>query len=378
MNKFLSITLLIILGLTSCVNNSDEPVPPTPGPTERLESEDDLIGGWMTYYSRKEIIIDYNTSQASMLPTFRDISYDGFITSFYKENGKYMFISKNTVEQTIDEGNYKISKGPTKDTILFLWETEDKQNIGQVKDTVVRQVINDINLTTGILKAAFPYTGRNIHDGTRYLITDYKISRNMAIAPNTVSGVLKDKVDFEDMTKGKWLIYGAEAFYNNAKDYNKTQEINDAITGLMFRFFTDPVKGKQVAYSHVNAPKESAANTFSVILIDDLFHILTSEKSEKVKKSAYTISNDKVQEALRYLKNKRKPSLEKTESKSILKSTIGTLAEEELEDLDVYIWVTDSKYKDGSIQTFVDLSEGNIEENVRIVERITYLVKRVE
>ena len=370
MNKFLLFFLIAILGLSGCANNSDEPDPVEPPEPPTRVSEDDFIGTWEAYYSVKHIIANYQESNQIKLPIFRDISYDGFPTTFYKTaDGKYRYTSKNAFGEFVEDNKYWVNKGEKIDTLKLESFNQEEDKL----DTTV-QVVQRLDKVTGYLKTDFLYYGRNKADGTKYFIRDDRSFRNTAISPNLITGVEKEKLDYEDMCNGSWEFEFVEIFIGGHYNSKESQLAMDNLKGLTYTFFTDPVKGRFSYYAMKDNPENGSS--YPLQMVDDVFWILNEPVPgvfpPQYKKNAKTKNqrqSERLNNALNYII--RKSAL----SSEINSSTLQLKAEEE-ELKSWFIWVTELSQRKGA--SFVDITEELNDEDITKVRRTKYYMKRIQ
>lgn len=332
MKKIFYLLFFSILGLSSCVNNNDEPDPivvPEPEPPVNA-TEDDLIGVWETYYYQKDIIYIYPSGEQQIFPGLRLIEYDGFRTEFYhdSEDNKYKFKSYNVIDHLIDEGTYSASS----DTVHFKFT----YLAGAPKDTTTKQIIRKLDPSKGIFKTEDVYPGTIGSTGAKFKVTDMKANRNVAIAP-TYTDESKVMVDsyFDELSKAPWDITGCAYYYNSLYQPDETKIMNDALvkTQTSYRFYKDAQGNKFCSVSSLNPEtnqiEEDKDSPYPIIIVDDvIYRFYTDSKTGETKS--------------------------------------------------LYIWVTDWKAKNGSL-TFVDKKNERLGNDISvIITTDQYLVQRKE
>lgn len=332
MKKIFYILFLSFLGLSSCVNNNDEPDPiviPEPEPPVSATA-DDLIGFWETYYYQKDIIYIYPSGEQQVFPGLRLTEYDGFRTRFYldPEDNEYKFKSYNVINQVIDEGTYTASSDTVHFNFTYL--------AGEPKDTITKQIIRRLDPSKGILKTEDIYPGTIANTGMKFKVTDMKANRNVDIAP-AYTDVPKVMVDahFDELSKAPWDITGCAYYYNSLYQPDETKIMNDALvkTKTSYRFYKDAQGNKFCSVSSLNPAtnqiEEDKDSPYPITIIDDVIYRFYTD-----------------------------PKTGKTES--------------------MYIWVTDWKKKDGSL-TFIDKKNERLGNDISvIITADQYLVQRKE
>jgi hypothetical protein len=275
-----------MLGLSGCVNNSDQPVPPViPDPDPPVNATvDDLIGTWETYYYKKDIIYIYPSGEEQIFPGLRLVDYDGYRTEFYLDpaDNKYKFKSYNVINHLNDEGTYSASS----DTVYFKFT----YLAGAAKDTTTKQIIRRLDPSKGILKTEDIYPGTIANTGMKFKVSDMKAQRNVAIAP-TYTDVQKVMVGsyFDELSKAPWDVKACAYYYNGLYQPGETEKMNDALTKTQtsYRFYKDTQGNKFCVISSLNpetnqieADKDSP---YPIIIIDDVIYFFyTSEKTGKL------------------------------------------------------------------------------------------------
>ena len=281
MKKILYILLFSILGLSACVNNSDEPekpVIPEPEPPVNATA-DDLIGIWETYYFKKDIIYIYPSGEQQIFPGLRLADYDGYKTEFYldSENNQHKFRSYNVINNINDEGTYSASS----DTIYFKFTFL----AGAPKDTSTSQIIRRLDPSKGILKTEDIYPGTIANTGAKYKIFDMKASRNTAIAP-TYTDVSKEIVNshFDEMSEAPWDVKSCAYYYNGLYQPSQTDKMNEALvkTQTSYVFYKDDKGNKFCIISSLNPATNEIEpdkdSPYPLIIVDDVIYFFYTDK----------------------------------------------------------------------------------------------------
>ncbi|WP_160111076.1 hypothetical protein [Dysgonomonas sp. Marseille-P4361] len=332
-----NLTLLFILGLTlltACSN--DEPDGPIkPEPPVVVPTEDALLGTWETYYYEKQITVNPGGAGGQERPYqgLRYIDYDGFRSSFVKENGKYIAKDYNLAGNLAFQADFHIKD----DTIKYA--RADKTEDG--RDTIIRswQRVREFNPEKGILMIDQSYYGTTKNDDTWYKITDVKTARNIKTAPTTTEGVTPKKhmIDFDDLCKGKWQIYLFREYENGKIKEAYSIEMTTKLQSTSFKFYVNDKGNKRCIMTEWNDNTEKLVSIdYPVLLIDDVVHLLYKEE---------------------------------------VKDEEGNV---ELEDASIFLWVT-SWGEDKTIgsDNFIDYKKSRYAENISITVETKIYIKRI-
>ncbi len=274
MRKILYILLFALIGLVSCSNNNDEKkgdewIPPTP-PTDLLE--DQILGTWETYYSQKEIQVKFSSGVQTTYPGFRLTEYDGFKTTFFKDpaTGEYKFKTFNVLYDLIEEGTYRTKV----DSVLFEWKSKHTG-----KDTTTYQRIREIGATDGVVKWFRNYPGRTA-DGTKYNITDTRANREINTNPTATNGVnpAKVKIDFDDLSKGKWQINGFFRYYGEDIDPVYNEKMGKVLIGTTFDFYTEGGDRRCIMRGYNRDTDKWEEVDYPVTVVDDVIYFFYKKK----------------------------------------------------------------------------------------------------
>ncbi|GAB6121201.1 hypothetical protein [Dysgonomonas termitidis] len=281
MKKILFILFFSLLGLSGCVNNGDEPdqpVIPQPEPPVNAAA-DDLIGTWETYYYKKDIIYIYSPGEQQIFPGLRLVDYDGYRTEFYLDpaDNKYKFKSYNVIDHLNDEGTYSASS----DTIYFKFTYLG----GVATDTTTKQIIRRLDPSKGILKTEDIYPGTIANTGMKFIVTDMKAQRNVAIAP-TFTDVSKVMVNtyFDELSEAPWDVKACAYYYNGLYQPGETAKMEEALTKTQtsYRFYKDAQGKKFCVISSLNPETneiEADKNSpYPIIIVDDVIYFFYTDK----------------------------------------------------------------------------------------------------
>lgn len=344
-NKIIYILLSLILGLSACSNNSDEPNPTPPPPGGEKTTLDKLIGTWETFYYKKYVAGLANESGAGTRD-LRFIDYDGFKTRFWKDatTGEYKFESLNVYDNPIgkngfkEEGTYRLSENG--DTIIFKWK------IRANTDTTTKATIDEFLAYPGVMQTSHTYYGKEKGTDRLFKVTDFKKSRNLAIAPNATGGVnpAKEKIDFDEISNGSWEIYRCAFWYAGKLDVYQTDSISKLLVGLTYKFYTE-TGGKKMC----KVKDGSIEELYSVKIVDDLiyFHPDLSLKSTK--------------NAVHFSRKRYKSKITKDSS----------------DDSDGGFWhlVSSRRERDGK-DSFIDLYENRMQGDITAIHKTEFYFRR--
>lgn len=322
MKRIFYILFIFSIGLTSCVNNNDEPTPtPIPPPTPPVSlSPDALIGMWETYYYTKAIRVNPNTTSEVIYQGLRLIDYDGFKTRLYKSGDAYKFTSVNVLNDTIDEGTYSVNG----DTLTFKW-------LKNGKDTLTWQKVTLFDPDKGVLKVDIAYEGVNSNK-VEYIITDTKCQRNIDVAPQFSDvNPPKVKIDYDNLSKGEWEIYQFNYFEGGIRNDEQTKLGLDTLGGLTYKFYTDK-NGDRRCYRKQRIPGTDkwGESDLPIVIVDDVISFIDVEKDASGK---------------------------------ILK------------DNSIFMWPREWKFRDG-VESFIDWKEERYVNDISIVIRTEAFVRR--
>lgn len=322
MNKFICISILISLFLVSC-SNEDDPIPVPPKPPVGL-TEDAILGTYETYYYEKQVVVNPGSSNESSYGGLRLTDYDGFRTTFAKENGKYKARDYNLMGDVILEADYHVSN----DTIRFQYVVDAKDGSDSIVKTF--QHVREFGRTEGIMKLANTYSGTTIYDGVKYEITDAKATRNTKTAPNSTQDMNPAKVmiDFDDMMNGTWHIYSFREYIDGVLDRRYSDLMTDTLSKTSYKFYKNEkgekcCKLKEWHYGTNSWYEEE----FPVVVIDDVIHLLFYD-----------------------------PVLEENSS--------------------LFLWVTSWKKRNGN-DSFIDLKEQRYTNDVKVIIKTEIYVQRI-
>lgn len=330
---FLLIAFTFLAGCKGGGSVVDPEDPEEPLVPENLK-ESDLIGIWETYYYEKQI-----STGGSYFSGLRYIDYDGFKTEFKKEGDKYVAKDYNLANNLIFEAEYSV-KG---DTIKFsrLIKTED----GRDSTDVTWQRIRQFSPEKGFIKLDQSYPGMTQNDNTQYKITDIKIARNIKTAPTTIEGVSKGKymVDFDDFCKGRWQFYLFREYEGGRLKEKYSEEMTTLFQTTSLKFFVNNNSERKCTWREWNPKQNKWYETeYPVIVIDDVIHLL--DKEQAVDDDGNAIFDED--------------------------------GEPVMEDISIYLWVTDWKEREGT-DSFIDLKESRYAENLKEIVKTQIYLKRV-
>lgn len=335
MKKYLF--LLLILGLTVFVSCEDKgndiPVPPSPPAVK--PTEEGLLGTWETYYYEKQITVNPGASNQSSFPGLRYIDYDGFRSSFVKEDGEYKAKDYNLKGNLVSEASFHVKD----DTIIYARTEKTKDD----RDSIIYswQRVREFNPEKGILTVDHSYTGRTVQDNALYKITDVKITRNTKTAPTTTTGVIPAKymIDYDELCKGKWQIYLFKEYENGRLKENYSIEMTKELKNTTFDFYVNNKGNKRCIMTEWSKAENKLVSTdYPVLLIDDVIHLLYEEE---------IVDED---------------------------------GETTYEDASIFLWVTSwEQRKDGDTysDSFIDYKKSRYKENVRITVETQIYIKRI-
>lgn len=287
---------------------------------QSLVTEDDLIGTWETYYSNKVLnMIFEDPSKNQNLGGFRDVSYDGFKTIFYKEGGIYKVKSLNAFGTMTNDsiGTYSVKK----DSLTFLYrDFETKKPVYQYWK------VTQFGEDPGIIRMVFTYTG-SIADQGNYRVQDFRVSRNINVAPTAQLGVLKSQVNFDDLCRGRWEFVSAREYVDNTLNLDEVNRTTANMSGTSYIFYTADDGQKMLEIKQVLADGTTGSNYFPIVITDDVINWLYWDDEKE--KWATT-----------------------------------------------YIWITDKQTTKG-VDTFVDKAEERLESNIFIIMRSEWTFKRI-
>lgn len=254
--------LLLSIIFLNCSGGSDDPnpvIPPDPGGEL---TQDNLIGNWEIYFSKKDLIL---LPERTRYEGFRNPEMDGFLTKFYKENGSYKFINYNPIKEVIDEGTYTISDG----YILFNVEKfKGKDSI-----YVTKQNVTNFDTKNNIMSVNYTYN--LTYQNKNYEISDIRRLRSVEKAPNVHPNVEKLSVNFDDYV-GTWQVYDYIVLinYNWDVEYSKSELKEEIKTSFKFYYDNDGQK-KAIRYNYDSKTNQKTAfGPMPVLIIDDVIHML--------------------------------------------------------------------------------------------------------
>jgi len=342
MKKVIYFLFLIFftLSIISCSSSKDDDgivIPPLP---PKDLTEDDIIGTWETYYTQKQVVVNPDKANQASYGGLRLTDYDGFRTTFLKENGKYRAKDYNLAGNLVFEADYRISN----DTIRF--ETEVKTEDGRDSIAKTWQRIREFGVTDGILKIDKSYYGKTKYDGTEFKITDAKATRNTVTAPNSTQGVIPAKVmiDFDDMSNGTWQIYSFREYEDGGLKKAYSDAMTDTMSNVTYKFFLDANDKKWCKFREwdYKNKKWTEPVDFPVIVIDDVIHLLYREEATD-------------------------------EDGNIIKDENGEIT---YNDESFFLWVTSWEKKDG-VDTFIDFKEQRYDANVKVIIKTLMYLRRI-
>lgn len=261
MKKLIYILLVLPLIVVSCVDNKDEPTPPSIQQLVDIPlSIESIEGTWETYYSEK--LVNDNRSG------YRTIDYDGFLTTYYKDG---RFEDRNPFGDLIFSGRFQILKN---DTIAYLYK--NKNNV----DTVTKRNFSALkgNITNGVSKSKFLTTyvsAKGTVDKTSYTVTDTRIMRNISNAAGEHPNINKQSIDYSKLV-GTWKLYNYSYYSNGSLD--------NAMSASLTRQYTEAGGTKYVFLAGNKIAvyaKDVLVLQGSIKIVDDVIYIKDNAKGAK-------------------------------------------------------------------------------------------------
>jgi len=250
MNKLIFPLFIIVLILSSCTKNNDEP----PGPQQPVVlTLDNIEGTWEVYYRTRSVnngealrepYIDGSRITYNRNGTFSEINIDGLT----QDKGTFKIVGKDSIEVTITtkEGK-RLKAGEEIREIHIIALTEkrmNRSNIYKVTSGNISNWVEEINIYRNIAKIS---------------------SANET--PDLPEALQKEIINI-DILLGTWEIELDEIYYYSGNNSTPRREEDEASKGVKYRYYIENGINRYTEYK-TGGGLESEG-TFRII--DDVVH----------------------------------------------------------------------------------------------------------